>query len=132
MFASTVQSIVLKLPKNVSRSSHRLFRASVNTAALRESQWFMRAMENSWPRSNLLGKRLFSSSGPNKVSENLAKNETTKDTTFLQRFLGPKEMPQRGTLRWYAEMVLLCTVFAITGSSTMALVSSSDCMQVVC
>lgn len=42
--------------------------------------------------------------------------------TFLQRWMGPKEMPQRGTNRWYGEMVLICTVFAITGSSTMVLV----------
>jgi hypothetical protein len=91
----------------------------------------MQATENSWPRSSLVGKRLFSSNSP-KASEKVAKNETTNIPTFLQRFLGPKEMPQRGTLRWYAEMVLLCTVFAITGSSTMALVSSSDYMRVVC
>ena len=131
MFASTAQRFVLKLPKNVSRSSRPLFRASVNTAALRESQRFMQATENSWPRSNLLGNRLFCSNG-SKASEKVAKNEATKDTTFLQRFLGPKEMPQRGTLRWYAEMVLLCTVFAITGSSTMALVSSSGSLRVAC
>mmetsp|Transcript_26245 Transcript_26245/g.38426 ORF Transcript_26245/g.38426 Transcript_26245/m.38426 type:complete len:230 (+) Transcript_26245:189-878(+) len=42
--------------------------------------------------------------------------------TFLQRFLAPKEMPPRYTPKWYGEMVLLCTVFAITGSSTMVLV----------
>mmetsp|Transcript_18865 Transcript_18865/g.21616 ORF Transcript_18865/g.21616 Transcript_18865/m.21616 type:complete len:213 (-) Transcript_18865:25-663(-) len=43
-------------------------------------------------------------------------------STFLQRFLGPKEMPEKGTFQWYREMCLLCTVFAITGSSTMFLV----------
>mmetsp|Transcript_30285 Transcript_30285/g.51606 ORF Transcript_30285/g.51606 Transcript_30285/m.51606 type:complete len:114 (+) Transcript_30285:828-1169(+) len=31
-------------------------------------------------------------------------------------------MPPRNTPKWYAEMALLCTVFAITGSSTMFLV----------
>jgi hypothetical protein len=31
-------------------------------------------------------------------------------------------MPPRWTFTWYREMVLLCTVFAITGSSTMVLV----------
>ncbi len=39
------------------------------------------------------------------------------------RFIGPKEMPPRWTPRWYSEMVLICTVFGITGSSTMILVS---------
>ena len=42
--------------------------------------------------------------------------------TFFQRWMAPKEMPQKGTLSWYGEMVLLCTVFAITGTSTMVLV----------
>ena len=39
------------------------------------------------------------------------------------RFIGPKEMPPRWTPRWYGEVSLICTVFAITGSSTMVLVS---------
>ena len=42
--------------------------------------------------------------------------------TFLQKFLGPKEMPPRGTLKWYGEITLICTVFAITGTSTIVLV----------
>lgn len=49
-------------------------------------------------------------------------SSNTNTTTFLQRFLGPKPMPPRNTPRWYAEMLLLCTVFGITGSSTMFLV----------
>lgn len=43
--------------------------------------------------------------------------------TMLQKFLGPKPMPERHTAAWYGEMLLICTVFAITGSSTMLLVS---------
>ena len=39
--------------------------------------------------------------------------------TFFQRFLGPKPMPPRNTLGWYKEVTLICTVFAITGTSTM-------------
>ena len=42
--------------------------------------------------------------------------------TFLQRFLAPKPMPERNTAAWYREMLLICTVFGITGSSTMMLV----------
>mmetsp|Transcript_18684 Transcript_18684/g.38997 ORF Transcript_18684/g.38997 Transcript_18684/m.38997 type:complete len:252 (-) Transcript_18684:162-917(-) len=45
-----------------------------------------------------------------------------ENTTFLQRFLGPKPMPPRNTPKWYAEIALICTVFGITGSSTMFLV----------
>ena len=47
---------------------------------------------------------------------------TTSTSTFLQRFLGPKPMPPQNTFRWYMEMTLLCTVFAISGTSTMVLV----------
>ena len=42
---------------------------------------------------------------------------------FWKSFLGPKPMPERWSAAWYREMVLICTVFAITGSSTMVLVS---------
>jgi hypothetical protein len=35
------------------------------------------------------------------------------------RFLAPKPMPPRNTLAWYKEMALICTVFAVTGTSTM-------------
>lgn len=58
-----------------------------------------------------------------------SKSETSKglnQSGFSQmwnRFIGPKEMPPRWTAAWYREMVLVCTVFAITGSSTMVLVS---------
>lgn len=51
-----------------------------------------------------------------------ASQATQPQGTLLQRWMGHKEIPPRGTLKWYGEMVLLCTVFAITGSSTMVLV----------
>lgn len=41
---------------------------------------------------------------------------------FWKRFTGPKVMPERWTAEWYREVTLICTVFAITGSSTMILV----------
>jgi hypothetical protein len=69
---------------------------------------------------NKTTRRVFSESGPKDGSKVV---EQAKQQTWLQRFLGPKEMPERNTPRWYREMVLLCTVFAITGSSTMFLVS---------
>jgi hypothetical protein len=47
------------------------------------------------------------------------------------RFIGPKEMPPRWSATWYREMVLICTVFAITGSSTMVLVSYEILMMFV-
>lgn len=71
---------------------------------------------------NTLIRRRFTTKKPE--ADRVAKEATasTDKTTFLQRFLGPKEMPPRWTFAWYREMVLLCTVFAITGSSTMVLV----------
>ena len=43
-------------------------------------------------------------------------------TSFFERFLGPKPMPERYSFAWYKEVALICTVFGITGSSTMILV----------
>jgi hypothetical protein len=43
----------------------------------------------------------------------------TSTMTMWQRFLAPKLMPERHTFAWYREVLLICTVFAITGSSTM-------------
>jgi hypothetical protein len=52
-----------------------------------------------------------------------SQNATNKSqSTFLQRWMAHKEIPPRGTLKWYGEMTLLCTVFAITGTSTMVAV----------
>ena len=45
-----------------------------------------------------------------------------KNMGYLQWWLSPKEIPPRWTLKWYGEMVLICTVFAITGTSTMVMV----------
>jgi len=56
------------------------------------------------------------------VQPTLTTSTTSTSTTFLQRFLGPKPMPPQNTFRWYMEMTLLCTVFAISGTSTMVLV----------
>jgi hypothetical protein len=79
-------------------------------------------------------RRLFSakekSSGgpktPPKMSVDTASKEATESTSgiisFWKWYTGPKHMPERWTLPWYREMVLICTVFAITGSSTMVLV----------
>eukprot|EP00545_Synedropsis_sp_CCMP1620_P009863 CAMPEP_0119015472 /NCGR_PEP_ID=MMETSP1176-20130426/11096_1 /TAXON_ID=265551 /ORGANISM="Synedropsis recta cf, Strain CCMP1620" /LENGTH=190 /DNA_ID=CAMNT_0006968767 /DNA_START=114 /DNA_END=689 /DNA_ORIENTATION=- len=64
-------------------------------------------------------KRVFSEGKPQPKVEKVV--ETAKQT-MLQRWMGPKEMPTKGSFQWYREMVLLCTVFAITGSSTMFLV----------
>ena len=43
-------------------------------------------------------------------------------SSWWHNFLAPKPMPPRYTAAWYREMVLICTVFAITGSTTMVVV----------
>jgi hypothetical protein len=88
---------------------------------------------------NLRYKRSFSSSSPppprdgaEKVVRVIRKeaadgsSTATAETgthTWFQRFLAPKEIPPRGTFKWYLEMLLITTVFAVTGTSTMVLVS---------
>lgn len=61
-------------------------------------------------------------SNASKEGANATTKSATAEKSFLQKFLGPKEMPPRGTMAWYGEMVLVCTVFAITGTSTMLFV----------
>lgn len=46
-------------------------------------------------------------------------SSSSKPLSMWQKFLAPKEIPPRGTFGWYREMALICTVFGITGSSTM-------------
>jgi len=69
-------------------------------------------------------RRLFSNNNKPKAPASAKETGDTKaiNQGFLASFLGPKEMPPRWSFPWYREMVLLCTVFAITGSSTMVLV----------
>lgn len=67
---------------------------------------------------------------PNGASQTAGRKtgEAKKETGFekwLQWFLGPKPMPERYTFAWYREMTLICTVFAVTGSSTLAVSKSA-------
>jgi len=64
-----------------------------------------------------------STSSSSSVPNNNAMNEIKSNASFWQKWTSAKEMPERGTMQWYKEMVLICTVFGITGSSTMVLVS---------
>lgn len=76
---------------------------------------FTPLMKNGTQRRFLSGKGLKNSDGK---SQDLRE----QITRFWQSFTGPKPMPERWTPSWYREMVLVCTVFAITGSSTMIVV----------
>jgi hypothetical protein len=74
------------------------------------------------------GNRRFLTTNKNSGTSKQAKetaNEQGLKYTFSQswqRFTGARSMPERWTLPWYREMVLISTVFAITGSSTMVVV----------
>ena len=85
-----------------------------------------------------VGRRFLSTGGakPGKTNPKSTITEATKSgskseppvssfSQFWKSFMGPKPMPERWTAAWYREMTLVCTVFAITGSSTMVLVSFS-------
>jgi hypothetical protein len=126
-------------------SSERLIRAAriatsrgfvtLNASGKRQylcTSW--KATPNSSGSRNLLctkGKQI-TRNLTNKPSNNPIKKEnvgiesssihSSSNGTFLQRWLAHKEIPPRGTLKWYGEMVLICTVFAITGTSTMVIV----------
>lgn len=63
------------------------------------------------------GARRFLTTSNNKQSG--IKHSISKAWT---NYTAPKEMPPRWTTPWYAEMILISTVFAITGTSTMVLV----------
>ena len=59
---------------------------------------------------------------PNQTSTIKIKNplpEGDGSMTMWQKFLAPKPMPDRYSASWYREVILICTVFAITGSTTM-------------
>ena len=111
--------------QTVAAAASRTTSASSATSAAAGA--FCRRIGNNISAARALGRsrtllqrtRYFSTSGNGGGGG--AKPPSTNQT-FLQRWMAPKEMPPRWTLRWYGEMALLCTVFAITGTSTMVLV----------
>jgi hypothetical protein len=99
-----------------------LFRSSMTQhSVLRTSR--MPSWQPHPPARN--GNRRFLTTDKNSATSKQAKetaNEQGPKSTFWQKFTGAKPMPERWTLPWYREMVLISTVFAITGSSTMVVV----------
>ena len=71
-------------------------------------------------RGSAVRHRFVSSSGGPK------QDQASHIQTFWQRFLGSKPMPERHTAAWFREMLLICTVFGITGSSTMIVRSPGE------
>ena len=67
--------------------------------------------------------------GRRPLSMDAKKSDVSKakapEKTMWERFLAPKPMPERYTTAWYGEILLICTVFGITGTTTM-MVSPGD------
>jgi hypothetical protein len=72
------------------------------------------------PRTGTLVRRGFSSS--NKPTDGASASKE-KPASWWENFIAAKTMPTRYTAAWYREMLLVCTVFAITGSTTMVVCS---------
>jgi hypothetical protein len=66
-----------------------------------------------------------SSSPSSSSSTSSDSSVSTHERTWWQQWTGPRQMPPKYTMKWYLEMLLICTVFAITGSSSMFLVRPS-------
>lgn len=111
MFASSARASILT--SGCLFRSSRLLQTSIHTVAAIEKRSFTQSRGLRFVRPQ--NKTRFSSSQS-------GNKQDQPPSSFLQRWLAPKEMPKRNTPRWYAEMVLICTVFAITGTSTMVLV----------
>jgi hypothetical protein len=78
--------------------------------------------KNNTTRGTILQRRFTSNLKEGGKTSNDKVKDVTANTSFLQRWMSAREMPPRNTFKWYGEMVLICTVFAITGTSTMVLV----------
>mmetsp|Transcript_13023 Transcript_13023/g.30703 ORF Transcript_13023/g.30703 Transcript_13023/m.30703 type:complete len:229 (+) Transcript_13023:129-815(+) len=60
--------------------------------------------------------------GESERNDSTSKLPQRSFSEFWKSYSKPKPMPDRWSAAWYQEMALICTVFAITGSSTMILV----------
>ena len=82
------------------------------------TQGFQFDLNYGYTMKRLVAPKRWLSDGPQSTEKIKAVKQT-----WLQRFLGPKPMPTRYSFHWYREIFLICTIFAITGTSTMLLVS---------
>lgn len=53
------------------------------------------------------------------IKRNFSNKSLKEETRWWERFTAERTMPKRYTAAWYGEMLLVCTVFGITGSTTM-------------
>ncbi len=124
MFASKLYSAsspcmarnMLSLSSSVKKSSSVSYTKSV----IQRHQFFYKQSPKRPLTTSKNGKLGSAKLGETSANTSVVSKESQK--TFLQRWMAHKEIPPRGTLKWYGEMTLLCTVFAITGTSTMVLV----------
>ena len=118
MLQSTALSVARSL-RNTTNS--RLFGVVLGPRPIGTSAFVTRSKHSTPPGQSriipLIRRRHLTTDSPSKSANNGSQNKESQ--TWLQRFLGPKPMPPRNTMAWYKEIALICTVFGITGSSTM-------------
>jgi len=116
IFNSSLKSSLRLSPRNASHISGRTTSTIFTLQKTNAFSCLQTSVMNNSTQSTkykliTMTKRTLTSSGNSKNGGSL-----------LQRWMAPKEMPERGSLKWYAEMVLICGVFAVTGTSTMVIV----------
>jgi len=92
----------------------------VNQASVHARRKFTSSVKQNVTKRGVVQKS--SKSASESIDATASTGANLKGSSLSQRWMAPKEIPPKGTLNWYGEMTLICTVFAITGTSTMILV----------
>ena len=66
--------------------------------------------------------RRFTSSNPKQQIRRFTLSSPQQKQGWVDWWLAEKQIPERWTFPWAAEMGLICGVFAVTGTSTMMIV----------
>lgn len=66
--------------------------------------------------------RFISNKQKTKASEYAEETIDNANLSMWEKWTAPRPMPPRNTFEWYLEMALVCSIFAITGTSTMVVV----------
>ena len=99
----------------------------VNQASVHARRKFTSSVKQNVTKRGVVQKS--SKSASESIDATASTGANLKGSSFSQRWMAPKEIPPKGTLNWYGEMTLICTVFAITGTSTMILVGTIEAIK---
>lgn len=115
-FSQCVKTTVPRTMLGVSQFSQ----SCVNQVSFHARRKFTSSVKQNVSKRGVVQKS--SKSANESIDATASAGANLKGLSFSQRWMAPKEIPPKGTLKWYGEMALICTVFAITGTSTMILV----------